>query len=146
MTVSDPLLQSLSPVAGSKPDAALPPFPLPLSPLPPSPLPPTDPRYLDGGAESRIPDVVGRSVSDARGELEGAGWQVTTRTVDNRAAEGTVIGQEPRGAALPGEPVTLQVSSGTVPAPPPPPGSPPAVGPPAGPPPPEEGATGGDGG
>ncbi|MEU4377457.1 penicillin-binding protein [Pseudonocardia alni] len=113
---------------------------------PPTPLPPTDPRYLDGGAESRIPDVVGRSVSDARGELEGAGWQVTTRTVDNRATEGTVVGQEPRGAALPGEPVTLQVSSGTVPAPPPPPGSPPAVGPPAGPPPPEEGATGGDGG
>lgn len=62
---------------------------------PPTPLPPTDPRYLDGGAESRIPDVVGRSEGDARGELEGAGWQVTTRTVDNNAPEGTVVGQEP---------------------------------------------------
>lgn len=91
---------------------------------PPTPLPATDPRYLDGGAESRIPDVVGRSAGAARGELEGAGWQVTTRTVDNNAPEGTVVGQEPRGAALPGEQVTLQVSSGSVPAPPPPPGTP----------------------
>ncbi|SFN20544.1 Membrane carboxypeptidase (penicillin-binding protein) [Pseudonocardia ammonioxydans] len=100
---------------------------------PPTPLPPTDPRYLDGGAESRIPDVVGRAAGDARGELEGAGWQVSTRTVDNRAPEGTVVGQEPRGAALPGEAVTLQVSSGTVPAPPPLPTGPPAEGPPPGP-------------
>ncbi|ALE86017.1 penicillin-binding protein [Pseudonocardia sp. HH130629-09] len=116
---------------------------------PPTPLPPTDPRYLDGGAESRIPDVVGRSVSDARGELEGAGWQVTTRTVDNNAPEGTVVGQEPRGAALPGEQVTLQVSSGSVPAPPPPPGSPaPAPAPDSGPPPgrPDEGNRPPDGG
>ncbi|WP_370588998.1 penicillin-binding protein [Pseudonocardia sp. C8] len=105
---------------------------------PPTPLPPADPRYLEGGAESRIPDVVGRSVDDARAELEGAGWQVTTRTVDNRATEGTVVGQDPRGAALPGEQVTLQVSSGTVPAPPPPPGQPtPGRPTPGGPPPPD---------
>ncbi|ALL75045.1 MULTISPECIES: penicillin-binding protein [unclassified Pseudonocardia] len=117
-----------------------------LAGTPPTPLPPTDPRYLDGGAESRIPDVVGRSIDGARGELEGQGWQVTSRTVDNRAPEGTVVGQEPRGAALPGEQVTLQVSSGSVPAPPPPPGRP------SGPPPPNEGQppngdpNGGDGG
>ncbi|MFP5069125.1 penicillin-binding protein [Pseudonocardia nantongensis] len=109
-----------------------------LAGTPPTPLPPTDPRYLEGGAESRIPDVVGRSERAARGELEGAGWQVSTRTVDNRADEGTVVGQEPRGAALPGEQVTLQVSSGSVPAPPPLPGA----APPAAPPPP---AGGGDG-
>ena len=88
---------------------------------PVQPLPPPDPRYLDGGAEAQVPDVVGLSVADARGRLEVAGWQVTTHMVDNNAPEGTVVGQEPRGAALPGEQVTLQVSSGTVPAPPPPP-------------------------
>jgi len=117
-----------------------------LADTPPTPLPPADPRYLDGGAESRIPDVVGRSVGAARAELEGAGWQVTTRTVDNRAPEGTVVGQEPRGAALPGEQVTLQVSSGTVPAPPPPPGPPEGTPPPEGdgPPPGEGGPPQGD--
>ena len=114
---------------------------------PPSPLPATDPRFVEGGAESRIPDVVGRSIDSARGELEGAGWQVTTRTVDNRAAEGTVVGQDPRGAALPGEQVTLQVSSGSVPAPPPPPGPPSEGGPPSGAdgPPPGDGDEGGGG-
>lgn len=101
-----------------------------LAGTPPTPLPPTDPRYLEGGAESRIPDVVGRPERDALGELEGQGWQVTSRTVDNRAPAGTVVGQDPRGAALPGEQVTLQVSSGTVPAPPPPPGAAPPNGPP----------------
>ena len=40
------------------------------------PLPPTDPRYVEGGAESRVPDVVGRGSNDARarsraGRLDG---------------------------------------------------------------------------
>ena len=89
-------------------------------------------RYTEGGSESRIPDVVGDRLEDARGELEGGGWTVTTREVDNRAPEGTVIGQTPRGAALPGQRVTLQVSSGTVPPPPPAPtaGAPPTAAPP----------------
>lgn len=83
------------------------------------PLPPTDDRYLSGGTESRVPDMVGRSQNDALAALERAGWTVTTRTVDNAAPRGTVIGQEPRGTALPGETVVLSVSSGSVPAPPP---------------------------
>ena len=85
------------------------------------PLPPTDPRYVAGGAESRVLDVVGRPENDARGVLERAGWKVTVRTVDNAAARGTVIGQSPRGSALPGETIVLSVSSGSVPPPPPPP-------------------------
>jgi membrane peptidoglycan carboxypeptidase len=88
------------------------------------PLPPTDDRYLTGGAETRVPDVVGRGVNEARAILQRGGWQVTTRTVDNLAKAGTVVGQNPRGTALPGEAITLQVSSGTVPAPPPAPGDP----------------------
>ncbi|WP_308259239.1 penicillin-binding protein [Pseudonocardia sp. H11422] len=90
------------------------------------PLPPTEDRYLTGGAESRVPDVVGRGQNDARAVLDRAGWQVTTRTVDNLAARGTVVGQSPRGTALPGETIVLQVSSGTVPAPPPAPSDAPA--------------------
>ncbi|NMI02311.1 penicillin-binding protein [Pseudonocardia sp. K10HN5] len=83
------------------------------------PLPPTEERYLQGGAETRVPDVVGRGQNEARTVLQRAGWQVSTRTVDNLAPRGTVVGQSPRGTALPGETIVLQVSSGTVPAPPP---------------------------
>ncbi|MBW0103721.1 transglycosylase domain-containing protein [Pseudonocardia sp. KRD-291] len=93
---------------------------------PVSPLPTPAGRYLEGGAESRIPDVIGKPVDDARSELQGAGWALTTREVDNRATEGTVVGQTPRGAALPGEQVILQISSGSVPAPPPIPGAAPS--------------------
>ena len=86
------------------------------------PLPPTDPRYTEGGAESKVPDVVGRGLNDARSTLEKAGWKVSTRNVDNRADNGTVVGQDPNGTALPGETILLQISSGQVPPPPPPPG------------------------
>ncbi|WP_433276978.1 penicillin-binding protein [Pseudonocardia xinjiangensis] len=97
------------------------------------PLPPVEQRYLEGGAESRVPDVVGRSQNDARGVLERAGWTVSTRTVDNAAARGTVIGQSPRGTALPGEVIVLSISSGSVPPPPAAPSAPPQAGqPPAG--------------
>jgi membrane peptidoglycan carboxypeptidase len=92
-----------------------------LDPLPVEPLPPTDPRYTEGGAESTVPHVVGKSLDDARAILDRAGFQTTTRTVDNRADKGTVVGQDPDGTALPGETVVLQVSSGEVPPPPPPP-------------------------
>jgi membrane peptidoglycan carboxypeptidase len=111
------------------------------------PLPPVDERYLEGGAESRVPDVVGRGENEARATLESAGWVVTTRTQDNAASRGTVIGQSPRGTALPGENIVLTVSSGEVPAAPPPPTGEPVEGvnPDGGEPPPVEGGDG-DGG
>ncbi|MCW0215080.1 MAG: penicillin-binding protein [Pseudonocardia sp.] len=87
------------------------------------PLPAPVDRYLQGGAESRVPDVVGRGQNDARSILERANWKVTVTTVDNLAGRGTVVGQSPRGTALPGETITLQISSGSVPAPPPAPGT-----------------------
>ena len=86
------------------------------------PLPPTDPRYIEGGAESKVPNVVGRGQNDARAVLERAGWTVSTRSVDNRAERGTVVGQNPNGTALPGETILLQISSGEVPPPPAPAG------------------------
>jgi membrane peptidoglycan carboxypeptidase len=86
------------------------------------PLPPTDTRYLEGGAESKVPNVVGASENAARTQLEAAGWKVTTREVDSAAERGTVIGQNPSGSALPGETIVLSISSGEVPPPPAAPG------------------------
>jgi beta-lactam-binding protein with PASTA domain len=61
---------------------------------------------------------VGRAQNDARSVLERASWRVSIRTVDNAAERGTVVGQSPRGTALPGETIVLSVSSGSVPPPP----------------------------
>jgi membrane peptidoglycan carboxypeptidase len=88
---------------------------------PVQPLPPPDPRYVSGKAAQRIPEVVGRTEADARGVLERAEWTVATQAVNSAAPAGTVIGQVPRGTALPGETVVLQVSNGYIPPPPPPP-------------------------
>jgi len=90
---------------------------------PVQPLPPTDPRYVEGGAAARVPDVIGHTEAEARAVLDRAGFPVTVGTVDNAAPAGTVVGQLPRGTALPEETVALQLSSGSVPPPPPPPGS-----------------------
>lgn len=79
------------------------------------PLPPPDPRYVQGGAQSTVPDVVGKNQNDARAALEGGGWRVSTRTVDRTEPRGTVVDQFPRGSALPGESVLLSVSSGIAP-------------------------------
>ncbi|MDN5932988.1 MAG: penicillin-binding protein, partial [Pseudonocardia sp.] len=96
---------------------------------PVTPLPAVDERYLEGGAESRVPDVVGSGENDARATLESAGWAVTVREQDNAASRGTVIGQSPRGTALPGEAIALTISTGEVPPPPPAPtGEPPVDG------------------
>jgi membrane peptidoglycan carboxypeptidase len=86
---------------------------------PVAPLPPTDGRFVEGGAESRVPNVVGRGQNEARAILQRANWKSTTREVDNRAERGTVVGQSPNGTALPGETILLQISSGEVPPPPP---------------------------
>ncbi|MHA6625017.1 transglycosylase domain-containing protein [Pseudonocardia sichuanensis] len=90
---------------------------------PVQPLPPTDPRYVEGGEATRIPDVLGLPGDEARAVLERAGFPVTTGTVDSVAPAGTVVGQSPHGTALPEETVVLQLSSGSVPPPPPPPGT-----------------------
>jgi membrane peptidoglycan carboxypeptidase len=82
------------------------------------PLPPPDRRYLDGGAESAVPDVVGASEKDARKSLAKGGWNVTSTEVDNAADPGTVVGQSPEGTALPGQTIELSISNGNVPPPP----------------------------
>ncbi len=86
------------------------------------PLPPVEDRYLSGGAESRVPDVVGDRENGARAVLEAAGWTVTTRDSPNNAPRGTVVGQNPSGTALPGEVIELLISTGEVGPPPEAPG------------------------
>jgi membrane peptidoglycan carboxypeptidase len=82
------------------------------------PLPGADPRFVEGGAVSKVPNVVGDDENDARDLLKKAGWTVSTREVDNAADRGTVVGQSPSGTALPGETIVLSISSGDVPPPP----------------------------
>jgi membrane peptidoglycan carboxypeptidase len=86
-----------------------------VDPLPVLPLPAVDARFLEGGEESHIPDVIGDSENEAREELEDAGWTVSVREVDNAADRGTVVGQSPSGSALPGDTVLLSISSGEAP-------------------------------
>ncbi|MCO1582178.1 penicillin-binding protein [Crossiella sp. SN42] len=80
-------------------------------------LPGADPRYLNGGDEAKVPNVVGMMVNEATSKLQSAGYKVTTQNRNGAQPKGTVIGQNPRGAALPGETITLWVSTGVVPPP-----------------------------
>ncbi|WP_091456975.1 penicillin-binding protein [Actinokineospora iranica] len=84
---------------------------------PPLPLPPPDPRYLDGGPEIKVPDVIGKSQEEATSILQQAGYQVVAKDRNDARQKGTVVGQSPRGAALAGETITIQVSTGYVPPP-----------------------------
>lgn len=86
-------------------------------------LPPTDPRYVDGGANSRVPSVVGLDVDAARTRLREAGFQVADQpaSVNSTAKYGEVVGTSPSGQTIPGAVVTIQTSNGIPPPPPPPP-------------------------
>jgi membrane peptidoglycan carboxypeptidase len=104
-------------------------------------LPPGDPRYLNGGDESKVPNVVGKSQADATSQLQNANYQVTVIQTNRADPKGMVVNQSPRGAALPGTTITIFVSTGYVPPasteqPPPPAstgGQPPPTGPDPGP-------------
>ncbi|MGZ3141314.1 penicillin-binding protein [Lentzea chajnantorensis] len=85
--------------------------------LPVSQLAPVEQRYLKGGREIQIPDVVGRQVNDAVRVLEQAGYKTSQQTVNSEQSKGTVVSQSPRGNALRGTVITLSVSSGYVPPP-----------------------------
>lgn len=85
--------------------------------LPVKQLQPVEQRYLKGGKEIQIPDVVGRQVNDAVRILEQAGYKVSQQTINSDQPKGTVVSQSPRGNALRGTIVTLSVSSGYLPPP-----------------------------
>jgi len=86
-------------------------------------LPPTDPRYVEGGSNSRVPTVDGLTVDEARKRLKDAGFQVADQpsSVSSGASYGTVVGTSPSGQTIPGSIITINISNGVAPAPPPPP-------------------------
>ncbi len=65
-----------------------------------------------GKEQVRVPDVTSTQVSQAQSNLEGLGFEVKIQQVDNPAAVGTVVGQNPSGGqnADKGSVVTLQVA------------------------------------
>ena len=81
------------------------------------PLPPTDPRYVDGGEEIKVPNVIGKTEAEAKQILEAAGYQVAAKQRNDSRKKGTVVNQSPRGTKLPGGLVTIYVSTGYVPPP-----------------------------
>jgi membrane peptidoglycan carboxypeptidase len=85
--------------------------------LPVRGMPPVEERYLKGGSEIRVPDVVGRNVNDATRILEQAGYKVSAQNRNSEQPKGQVVSQTPRGSALKGTVVTLMVSTGYVPPP-----------------------------
>jgi membrane peptidoglycan carboxypeptidase len=94
-------------------------------------LPPTDPRYVDGGPNSRVPSVSGLTVDQARQRLKDSGFQVADQpsSVNSGASYGTVVGTSPNGQTIPGSIITITISNGVAPPPPPPPpGLPPFAG------------------
>jgi membrane peptidoglycan carboxypeptidase len=94
-------------------------------------LPPTDPRYVDGGPNSRVPSIAGLEVGQARQRLKDSGFQVADNVsyVNSTSSYGTVVGSSPGGQTIPGVIVTIQASNGIPPPPPPPPaGLPPMPG------------------
>jgi membrane peptidoglycan carboxypeptidase len=80
-------------------------------------LPPVDPRYVNGGPETQVPDVVGDGQQEATDSLKRAGYEVVVDEINSSQEEGTVVSQSPRGNALPGETITIWVSTGYVPPP-----------------------------
>ena len=66
-------------------------------------LPPTDPRYVDGAPEGRVPSVSDLNVDAARQRLKEAGFQVADQTtpVNSSASYGAVVGTTPSGQTIP---------------------------------------------
>ncbi|MER5268497.1 penicillin-binding protein [Actinosynnema sp. NPDC002837] len=85
--------------------------------LPVRGMPAVEERYLKGGSEIRVPDVVGRNVNDATRILEQAGYKVSAQNRNSDQPKGQVVSQTPRGSALKGTVITLLVSTGYVPPP-----------------------------
>ena len=92
-------------------------------------LPPTDPRYVDGGPNSRVPSVAGMTPDEARQRLKDSGFQVADNIsyINSASSYGSILGTSPTGQTIPGVIVTLLASNGVPPPPPPPPAAPPPV-------------------
>ena len=90
-------------------------------------LPPTDPRYVDGGPNSRVPSIAGMTQDEARQRLKESGFQVADNLsyINSGSSYGSILGTSPTGQTIPGVIVTILASNGVPPPPPPPPAAPP---------------------
>ncbi len=95
-------------------------------------LPAGDPRYINGGDGTKVPSVVGLSQQEATQRLQEAGFRVVAKPRNDIAKKGTVVSQSPRGNALAGSAVTINVSTGIAPSTSAPPSGPPIPGLPGG--------------
>lgn len=84
-------------------------------------MPPTDPRYVDGGPNSRVPSVAASRRTAPASDSPRPGLQVAEQasSVNSSSSYGTVVGTSPSGQTIPGSIVTILVSNGVAPAPPP---------------------------
>lgn len=78
----------------------------------PTSLPPTDPKYVEGSQNGRVPDVSGLSASAATARLQENGFKVEQSTTTSAQSAGTVVSTSPSGTAVPGTTVTIFVSDG----------------------------------
>jgi membrane peptidoglycan carboxypeptidase len=106
-------------------------------------LPATDPRFVDGGPNSKVPFIAGLTQDQARQRLKDSGFQVAENvsSVNSSSSYGTVVGSSPSGQTIPGVIVTILISNGVAPPPPPPPPPAPGAPPPLLGPPPQVGQT-----
>lgn len=83
---------------------------------PSKPIPPADPAFLQAAPHGPIvPYVVGKSQDNAEEALQSAGYQPELKKLNSPERRGTVIGQNPQGNVGKNTPITLYVSTGTVP-------------------------------
>ena len=77
-------------------------------------LPPTDPRYVDGAPDGRVPSVSGLKVDAARQRLKDAGFQVADQTtsVNSSAPLWYGGGDHAERSDLPGSIITINISNG----------------------------------
>ncbi|HNM84643.1 MAG TPA: transglycosylase/D,D-transpeptidase PonA2, partial [Mycobacterium sp.] len=80
-------------------------------------LPPTDPRYVDGGPNSRVPSIAGLDQDEARKRLKESGFQVADNVsyINSASSYGTILGSSPSGQTIPGVIVTILASNGVAP-------------------------------
>lgn len=82
-------------------------------------LPAVNEKYVKGSQNAQVPDVVGLTQGAATAALQNAGFTVNPATTKSDAPKGQVTGTAPSGLAVPGSPITIYVSDGSVkPAPP----------------------------
>jgi membrane peptidoglycan carboxypeptidase len=82
-------------------------------------IPGPDPGFLTAGARGAVvPFVMNAQSNAAVNTLRAAGYRATIVPFNSTAAKGTVIGQTPQGLQVPtSTPITLYVSTGTLPPP-----------------------------